>query len=125
MGTGEQQIQVAWPDQALTRSNSISDAYPILSALAVMDVYQVAFMAGVWNNMLFDPPVLQRAVVSNVSAVKFEVDCQALPNAAQSGTINVNRSANSILYPFHIDDSLEDVEFSLSQSLCCSRSYSY
>ncbi|KAI0088332.1 hypothetical protein BDY19DRAFT_994238 [Irpex rosettiformis] len=102
------------PNLSEVNAGDIGDAYPILSALSVIDVYQVAGAAGVWNNILFDPPFLQKRIIPNVEAFIFEVNCQTLPNAYQSGDVKVNRSTSSITFPFHVDDRLQDVEFSPS-----------
>lgn len=96
---------------------SVASAYPILNALAVTDVYGLAFMAGIWSNMIFDPPQAAGTTLKNVAAVTFEVNCQALPNARQTSNVVVDRNSpiNSVRFPFHVDDRLQDVEFSLGK----------
>lgn len=92
-------------------------SYPILNALAVRDVFEVAGMAGVWNHIVFDPPQRLNEIIGNIAAVSFEVNCQALPHARQTSNVSVARdtSINSIRFPFHVDDRLQDVNLSLGQ----------
>lgn len=96
---------------------SISDAYPILSAVSVMDVWGLIGVSGVWNNIIFDPPNYQSAIVHHVAAVEYDVNCQALPNAKQSNKVNVttDNGETSITYPFRVDDRLRDVQFGVGE----------
>ena len=96
---------------------SVKDGYPALSILPVMDRMGVVGALGLWNNIVFNPPYPQDGIVDRVSAVRFNVTCQALSNAHQSGPVKVNISTSTITFPFHIDDTLQDVEFSLGTQI--------
>ncbi|KAI0694135.1 hypothetical protein BC835DRAFT_1415520 [Cytidiella melzeri] len=96
---------------------NVTEAYPILSILPVMDIWELATVTGVWNNVVFDSVLFQETTVPNVAAVQFIVNRQTLPNAYQSGPIKVNQSTSTITYPFHVDGTLQDAEFSLANQM--------
>ncbi len=78
-----------------------------------MDVFQVAAVGGVFDNLVFDPPFAVDTIINGIAAVRFDVNCQALKDAHQSGPIRVNATTDSVTFPFHVDDTIQDVEFSL------------
>ncbi|PSS34165.1 hypothetical protein PHLCEN_2v1782 [Hermanssonia centrifuga] len=93
-------------------NNDVVDAFPVISILPLLDNEFVTTI-GTDGNLIYDIPTsffVKGAGDVNVSAVIFNVVCQALPGAAQSGSVILQNDTNSATYPFHLDDALADVQ---------------
>ena len=93
-------------------SGRIKEAYPALSILPLLPLS--VYTDGLSLNLVHDIAQYQTAVV-NVSAVLFNVDCQALSNATQTGPARFNTSSGLVEYPFHLHPTLQDVRISPGQ----------
>lgn len=85
------------------------EAFPIVNTLPV---WNYVLYLGYDDSAVYDLPVLGGKGVFPVNAVRFEVDCRSIPSLRQSGIpviTNTSRFGNVVTYPFHVDDSLEDV----------------
>ncbi len=95
------------------------DAFPVISILPLLDNEFVTTI-GTDGNLIYDIPTsffVKGAGDVNVSAVIFNVVCQALPGAAQSGSVILQNDTDSATYPFHLDDALADVQLTPSTFL--------
>ncbi|PSS34163.1 hypothetical protein PHLCEN_2v1780 [Hermanssonia centrifuga] len=95
-----------------TGNNDIVNAFPVISILPLLNNEFVTTI-GTDGNVIYDIPnsfFVKGAGDVNVSAVIFNVVCQALPGAAQSGSVILQNDTDSATYPFHLDDALADVQ---------------
>ena len=98
----------------------IVQAFPVVSILPVLQSAMVAI--GFQGSTIYNIPDFVGTGSAPVNAVRFEATCHAISGLNQAGP-PVNQTAASgariITYPFHVDDSLRNVN--VTAGVCSSR----
>lgn len=90
--------------------DSLVQAFPVVSILPVLQSAMVAI--GFQGSTIYDIPNVVGTGSASVNAVRFEATCYGISGLSQAGApVNqtVGGGARIVTYPFHIDDSLLDV----------------
>ena len=75
---------------------------------------------GLQDYLVYDTPTFSGSQAVQVRATRVNVDCQALPNAAQKGSFDTTKGT----FTFSLHPDLEDVDFAPSAFSICHLSVS-
>lgn len=89
---------------------SLIEAYPIVSILPMIDPVMDTF--GLQDNAIYDLVSTDVSGKIPVSAVLFDVACQNINGVAQTSDGYTLHEDGRLLYSFHVDNILNDIEIS-------------
>ena len=96
------------------------EAFPVVSTLPQQKGVGF-FTVGLYDRFVYSIPTLGGVNTVTASAVEFNVTCQMIPGGPQqSGDVNITTTTSGIdiIYSFHVDDELADLQLFLGEQHC-------